>query len=345
MRVFPTEALGADRRPGEIPRSQLPPMAGSYVFDENAVCFVPRFPFLDATSYTIAVDPVLVEPVLVTRSPVDVADFVHFSIGRTAPVRASTTSVVRVAPTTAIVPRNQLRLYVEFSAPMSEGQSVDHIQVRRADTGSELSDSLLSLDPELWSGDRRRLTVLFDPARIKRGLTPHQEAGYPLEEGTDIELVVDQGYRDARGASLAIGHVQRYRVGPDIRERVEPAAWTIRSPATGTTDALVVDFDRPLDRALLQRCLHVTDDRGRTVVGQLAVAVGEESWALHPDDAWRAAPYTLTVDAILEDQAGNSVARVFDRDLSIAAHDPRDAAHVARVFMPIAPDASHVTGD
>jgi hypothetical protein len=42
------------------------------------------------------------------------------------------------------------------------------------------------------------------------------------------------------------------------------------------------------------------------------------------------------VDAMLEDVAGNSVARVFDRDLGDAAHAPLEARLVTREFTPSA---------
>ena len=54
--------------------------------------------------------------------------------------------------------------------------------------------------PSCGTRGRRRLTVLFDPARLKRGLAPHREAGYPLRRGEPVSLVVDATMRDARGS-------------------------------------------------------------------------------------------------------------------------------------------------
>jgi hypothetical protein len=316
--VYPTAAYG-DGGTGRstVATAQLPPMAGRYAVDDDSVCFVPRFPFREATSYAVGVADG--EPLTLFRPAVD---------------RTATTSVVAVYPSTTVIPRNHLRVYVQFSAPMSEGEAARRIHVRRRDTGAVIADSFLSLDPELWDPERRRLTVLFDPARIKRGLAPHDEAGYPLEEGTDVELVVDAGYRDASGAPLVGEYVQQWHVGPDVRGRVEPAAWALRAPAAASIDALVVDFDRPLDRALLERCLRVTDDRGHTVTGWSTVGADEQSWSLRPDSPWRDARHELVVDAVLEDLAGNSVARVFDREISRPEHDPRAADRVVRSFTP-----------
>ena len=191
------------------------------------------------------------------------------------------------------------------------------------------------MDPELWNSERTRVTVLFDPARIKRGLAPHREAGYPLREGATIEVVVDDGFADAHGRPLADEFHRRYRVGDDVRRRIEPARWGLWAPAAGTHDPVVVAFDRPLDHALLLRCLVVTEGDGARVPGRVAVPDGEQSWEFMPSAAWRAAPYRLVVDTTLEDLAGNSVARVFDRDLDEPDHDPIPAEHVTLEFRPL----------
>lgn len=56
---------------------------------------------------------------------------------------------------------------------------------------------------QLWHPTgHRRLTVLLDPARIKRGLASHRQVGYPLRSGEPFRLVVDDGFRDARGDTV-----------------------------------------------------------------------------------------------------------------------------------------------
>ncbi len=49
---------------------------------------------------------------------------------------------------------------------------------------------------------------------------------------------------------------------------------------------------------------------------------------------WRDARYSLAVDTMLEDLAGNSVARVFDRDLADADHTPIAASEITLEFHP-----------
>ena len=101
------------------------------------------------------------------------------------------------------------------------------------------------------------------------------------------------------------------------------------TPAAGSTAPLTVRFDRPLDRALLEHCLSVAG-----VAGEAAVGEGEGSWSFVPDASWRAGTHVLVVETRLEDLAGNSLARVFDRDLTRPEDDPRPGGTTALVFEP-----------
>lgn len=312
LRVYPTELVAAARA------SNLAPIDGEFHVDGPAVAFVPRLPFVAGMSYTVMGS--------------DIDDVGALTITRPAPDTTPTTRVVAIHPTANEIPRNQLRLYVHFSAPMSEGRVESHVQVVRADTGEPLTGALLPMDPELWDPGRRRVTVLFDPARIKRGLAPHQQAGYPLRAGVPVEVVVDRRFADADGRPLVEGARRRYDVGDDVRSRVDPHAWALTLPAARSRDPLVASFDRPLDHALLQHCLVVTGNDGELVEGYGAVTDGESAWRFTPATPWVAGQHALVVDGRLEDLAGNSVTRVFDRELDNPAHDPLPTDHVVVEF-------------
>ena len=140
------------------------------------------------------------------------------------------------------MPRNLLRCYVEFSAPMREAGAT-HVRLFDAE-GAPLVGALLATEYELWDPDRRRLTVLLDPARIKRGLVPHREVGYPLREGASVTLVVDAEFPDASGRPLRTGATRTWQVIGDERRHVTPSSWTLRPGTAGTTEPLTVTFDR-----------------------------------------------------------------------------------------------------
>jgi hypothetical protein len=307
VRVFPGTAAAA---------GSLPPMAGRLEPDGADLCFVPRFAFLDGTSYTVTV-----------------AGTAAAVLVRARPVRAAATEVSAICPTAAEVPVNLLRLYVSFSAPMGEGDAAGQVRLVRED-GSIIVGALLPAEHELWDASRRRLTVLLDPARIKRGLAAHQSGGYPLRPGEPFRLVVGARLRDARGLPLVSPAERRYQVGGEERRHVDPVRWVLSVPSAGTCEPLRVTFGRPLDHGLLARCLRVHGPRGRSVEGTARIGPGEESWQLTPGRPWPARAHQLVVDPVLEDLAGNSVSRVFDRDLARPEDRSRPARPVRVDFSP-----------
>jgi hypothetical protein len=294
----------------------LPPMAGRLVRDGDDICFVPRFAFIDGTVYAVLVEGV---PAALLVRP--------------QPVAPATTEVLGIVPTATEVPRNLLRFYVWFSAPMSEGYAARNVRLVD-DAGDAVLGALLPTEHELWDAARRRLTVLLDPARIKRGLLTHRQIDYPLRYGASFLLVVDDGFRDARGRPLRAGAERHYRVGGEERRRIEPDLWVLTIPSSHTVEPLDVVFERPLDHGLLARCLRVVAPDGRRVDGTPQVGREGRSWRLVPREAWAPEGHRLVVDPVLEDLAGNSLTRVFDRDLTRPEDDPRQGGATMLTFRP-----------
>ena len=302
----------------------LPQVAGRFEIDRDEVRFVPRFPFVPGTSYSILIGPAV-------GGEHDGANAERWTILRPAhsgkPAR-----VLAIYPSAVELPLNNLKLYVRFSKPMSEGWAARAVCFRRGPDNEPIEGVLLPMDPELWDPERRRLTLLLDPGRIKRGLAPNREAGYPLVEGWQISARVERTFQDARGRPLRAAAERRYMVGPPVRKRVDPAKWQYRWPPAGSLKPLLVGFDRPLDRALLEHCLSVVDEAGAPVIGRYSIGGAERWWRFAPASPWRPARYGLDVDCRLEDLAGNSVNRVFDRDLTLDEHDPLSCARVQVEF-------------
>jgi hypothetical protein len=93
-------------------------------------------------------------------------------------------------------------------------------------------------------------------------------------------------------------------------------------PAVGSREPLLIEFDRPLDHALLQRGLSIVTATGGNVAGRFAAGAGETAAEFRPQQPWQRGEHALEVDARLEDIAGNSPTRVFDRDLTRLEDDP-----------------------
>ena len=315
--------------PSEIVESgtKLPvvqPTAGRFEIDQDAICFVPRFPFLDGTSYSLLIDS---GP---GKRCIDSPEV--WTIQRPGPEGTPTTGVVAIYPSLDELPVNQLKFYVHFSNPMSEDWALRAVHVRRADNDKPLHGVFLEMEPELWDIARQRLTLILEPGRIKRGLAPNEEAGYPLIEGVPVIVTVDAEFRDAAGQPLRNGAERHYEIGPPVRARVNPETWRYNCPTAGSTEPLTVEFDRPLDHALLEHSLWVNAAAGVSLAGRGSVGLEERSWQFEPQSPWEEGRHRVLVDPRLEDLAGNSLIRVFDRDLMRPEDAPTDARHVAIDF-------------
>ncbi len=300
---------------------ELPPLLGTYRVADGMLRFEPRFPLEPGLPYRAEFDPVRLHEVARSLSPGQGKE------GPSAPAAARlttdfmtpprpmqpSTSVTAVFPSRSTLPENLLRFYIHFSAPMGRGEAYGHIRLLDA-AGKPVADPFLELDEELWSGDGKRFTLLFDPGRIKRGLKPREEVGPVLEAGKSYELVVDDGWTDAAGQTLQAGFHKAFRAGPPDETSPDPKTWSVHPPAPETRDPLDVRFPEPLDRALLDRLIAVRDGGDRVVRGTVAVADEETAWRFIPAVSWRPGEYRLVIGTDLEDAAGNSIARPFEVD-------------------------------
>jgi hypothetical protein len=247
----------------------------------------------------------------------------------------ATTRVIAIYPTVARVPANLLKLYVEFSAPMSDGEAEQRLHLYDA-RGREMPRAFLHVDAELWNDTHTRLTVLFDPGRIKRGLRANLEDGAPLREGDTFCLAIDPAWRDGHGAPLAAAFDKTLTVGPADRTSPNWHRWTIAAPQAGTRDPVTVRFDKPLDRALLDRWLVVVTHSDARMAGRAIVGPDQASWSFIPENAWRDDPYQLLVNPLLEDLAGNTLMSPFDADMSPQPSPPSDMRPDGDEIAPIA---------
>ena len=276
------------------------PLLGTYSVANRTLIFRPEYPLSAGTRYRA----VFHQPGF--RATVEQS--FNGPPRNTAPA----TRVERVYPSADILPSNQLRLYVYFSAPMSRGEASRRIHLLDKD-GHELTAEFLPGE-ELWDPNARRLTLTFDPGRIKRGLTSNQSMGPPIAEGQRYTLVVDREWPDAQGVPLIETYRKVFRGGPPVRVPPDPKSWKVTSPRAGTTEPLSVDFDRSMNFPLLQRMLQVATSRGR-VEGTIAVDRQESQWRFTPKTPWTAGLHRLIVDSALEDLAGNKIGQPFDIDV------------------------------
>jgi hypothetical protein len=300
--TVPPESSGAE---------SLPPLLGSYRVDGGVLRFQPRFPLEPGVVYRARFDPgkLFTAPEDAQQLPVISATF-----ALPAEPVAATTRVTAVYPGGDVLPENLLKFYLHFSAPMSRGMAYEHVHLRDG-TGKAVAFPFVELAEELWDPSGQRLTILFDPGRIKTGLKPREELGPILHPGETYTLVIDRGWSDAAGQPLVADYRKTFRAGPTDSQSPDPAHWKTRVPGPGTRDPLLLTFPEPLDHAMLTRVLAIIDANHQPVSGDVAVEAGETRWRFTPESPWRAGRYQITVDKDLEDLAGNSIGRPFEVDV------------------------------
>lgn len=274
-------------------------MLGKVYLKDDRLVLAPRFPLEAGLTYEITLEP-------------NFATVERFSI----PKRKQTnpTLVRQVYPSADALPENLLKFYVQFSGPMSRGEAYQRVKLLNGD-GTPIELPFLELGEELWNATNTRLTLLFDPGRIKQGVTPREEVGPVLEAGKTYTLVVEPGWTDADGIALNEGFQKQFSaIEPD---HVQPSLekWQIEAPAAGDKAPLTITFEEPLDYAMLQHVLQVQNAMGQEILGQVAVDEQETRWRFTPDEPWQPGSYQIIVETNLEDRAGNSIAKPFEIDV------------------------------
>jgi len=276
----------------------LPPLNGQTEKTADGLVFRPRYPFRPGIRYKAVIQP----------GEGGESTVVPFAIEREA---RPSTRLLAIYPSSETLPENQLRFYLQFSAPMSRGEAYKRIRLLDAH-GAQVELPFLELEQELWDPAGRWLTLLFDPGRVKRGLVPNVEEGEPIREGRSYRMVVDPEWPDAQGLPLAAALEKRFVAGPPDHETPNPDQWRLLRPKAGSRDPLILELGEPLDRRLAERLISAMTTQRRVVDGRVAVDRRETRWSLTPAEPWRPGEYLLQVEGVLEDLAGNSVGRPFE---------------------------------
>lgn len=309
LRVFAVSVLPDDLSPGPV-RAAPPFVVGKHAVPRGDLIFTPRFPLTPGVTYVATFTPSQV-------SGNSTFPTVHETFRIPNPHDTPSTRVVDVYPSADVLPENLLKFYIHFSAPMSQRDSYRHIRLLDS-AGQPIELPFLELPEELWDPTGRRLTVLFDPGRIKRGLKPRDDVGPPLVDGNRYTLVIEAAWQDADGTRLVDAFRKDFRVVASDTTSPDPAKWGIDTPVATTREPLAVTFNEPLDAALAARLITVrtaTDDV-LDLPGIIHLAADQRRWEFTPAEPWKSGDYCLVVGVALEDLAGNSIRRPFEVDLT-----------------------------
>jgi hypothetical protein len=223
-------------------------------------------------------------------------------------------AIVNVAPSGATVPARLLRLSVTFATPQA-GATVLPAALLRAD-GAVIPHALI--DQQLWSPDRRTLTLLIDPGRVKSGLLARAEAGPVMQAGDAIALRIGDAV------------VHRWRVIAGGCVTPDPAAWTLAAPRPGSREALTIGFPGPID-ALSRDLIAVADSRDNRIDGAAMLSDDERRWRFVPLAPWPRGRLQIFVHPRLEDPCGGEPGEPFEHAAGRGA-GPNRAAY-RRTFI------------
>lgn len=221
--------------------------------------------------------------------------------------------VLAIRPSMDALPENLIKFYIEFSRPMTQGDFFQHVVLLNETTSKPVPGAFREV--ELWSPDGRRFTLWLHPGRQKTGVNLNEDEGPVLREGGKYTLRVLDTLTDFTGARLQTPATKTFTVAPHDGTVPEMRRWQVKPPAKGSLEALSVVFDEPMDWAMLETALWVTNDTGAHVAG-MASRSSEREWRFVPAIPWAAGSYQLHASADLEDLAGNSLARPFESALN-----------------------------
>jgi len=289
--------------------ADAPSLLGAAAATASGLRFEPRYPLEPGMRYRVELSREGAQPV---TEIIEVPAVDH----------GARTRLEAIYPSADQLPENLLRVYLHFSAPMSRGEAYSHISLVDDATGEAVELPFLELEQELWDPAGERLTVLFDPGRIKRGLVPNVEAGLPLVPGRSYRLVISADWLDAHARPLERGFEKRFSVTESDFSSPTPTAWQIQAPAASSREPVVVALGDPVDQALGLRLIEVLAGGQTVVSGEPSLDDRETRWSFTPSENWQAGRYRLRVEGTLEDPAGNSILRPFE----VMPGEPQDVS-------------------
>lgn len=295
-------------------KGNSPAMLGTVTTSDKAILFKPRFPLSAGVDYLV-------------RFRTDTKqEWQTQVVSLPKKQRTPSTFVKEVYPTASVLPQNLLKFYVYFSAPMTQGEAYAHVELQGPD-GKRVAYPFLEIEEELWDKSGQRLTLLMDPARVKRGLVPREEDGPILSDGSRYRLIIKSSWPDAQGTLLTKSHIKTFTVGPEDFKQPDEASWKIKPPKSKTRDALTFIMPEPMDHATFARGVTIENDKGQVVLGDFTFSHAETQAHFTPLKDWRPGLYDVRIWKRIEDLAGNSIDRPFELDrFDTVATSPNEKA-------------------
>jgi hypothetical protein len=275
-------------------------LLGQYIDGEDELIFKSAIPMVAGRQYQLYHNDRFIGSVQVAASTLE----------------AIAPQIIAIYPSADTLPENLLKIYIHFSVPMQEGESLEHLHLLD-DKNDTMKGVFLELQPELWNKESTVLTLWLDPGRIKRELIPNQRMGAPLQRGKKYSIAVSGQWKSAQGIAMNGLHTKSFITTSRDSVPPKPYLWNVQPPQEGTAEPLTVILNDALDFFLLQETVSILNSREEKVKGTIKTSADENSFQFIPQQKWQRGKHTIRVASYLEDLAGNSIERPFDRDIRL----------------------------
>ena len=275
---------------------------GRYVIENDYLVFAPYFPFERGMTYVVRTKHTAIDTSYSYQS---------FQVGKKQVVDEA--KVISIYPSANKLPENLLRFYFYFNTPMKKGQALKYIQLVDVE-GNIDNHAFMEFKQELWSADGKRLTILFDPGRIKRGVSTNMELGPALLEGNKYQLIISGAWQDVHGQELSVKTMKEFVVGKAYRQQIKVDELEIQQPEANSDDTLSIYFDRIIDHALVHSMLRIEDENEMLITGHWEMSDEERTVQFTPEYRWKKGQYRIIMDSRLEDVVGNNLNNLLDQE-------------------------------
>ncbi|MAA72932.1 MAG: hypothetical protein CL679_14525 [Bermanella sp.] len=280
-------------------------IAGKYSVSHSLISFKPIFEFSSGQTYTVKYKLSLKDTHYLTETFIIQTDV--------APTPAHVTAIY---PSGTTLPENILRFYIHFSEPMQPNVARKFIKLVD-ENGNADNAAFMNFKQELWSPDRKRLTLLMDPGRIKRLVATNKTLGPALIEGKKYNLSVAEGWPAASGNSDLTAVSKTFIIGEALRSIPTINQWKIDKPTYNSIEPITIEFDRPFDFQQLHTNIVVTTSTGKLINGNVDVSETGKKWQFYPSQHWTTNKLKIAVNATLEDVAGNNFKDLLDHSVDV----------------------------
>lgn len=291
LAVFVTHASGENS-----------PIPVQGIFSENAdyLIFTPYYPLEKGLTYTVR------------TKDLDTGKYFNSPFVLESIEKRDVAELLHIFPSAEELPENLLRFYFYFNTPMRKEEALKHIHLVDSE-GNTDTHAFMQFKQELWSPGGKRLTLLFDPGRIKRGVSTNLVLGPSLIEGNIYQLSISGDWQDVYGQKLGANVTKTFRVEAAYRTVIDISSWNVNEPEAESTQLLTLQLDRIMDHALVQSMIQIKTKENQNVQGSWEISESESVLHFTPVEKWQKGNYEIVLDSGFEDVAGNNLNSLLDQ--------------------------------